>query len=197
MWWLGGITDSMDMNLGKLQEMVRDRKAWHAAVHGIVKRRMQLSDWTITTFSIIIIFTKKWKRRIILKVSNREFYNINYGASIWHNVVQLLNAHVLFEKGGKIIFTSWSLFVKPTVHVFLKRKLKVKSLSRVRLFWTPWTVARQAPPSMGFSRQEYWTGLPFPSPGDLPDPGIEPRSPCIAGRRFNLWATLEELIETV
>ena len=56
-------------------------------------------------------------------------------------------------------------------------KVKVKSLSRVRLFATPWTVAYQAPPSMGFSRQEYWSGLPFPSPGDLPDPGIEPRSP--------------------
>ena len=43
----------------------------------------------------------------------------------------------------------------------------------------PWTVAHQAPPSMGFSRQEYWSGLPFPSPGDLPDPGIEPRSPTL------------------
>ena len=55
-------------------------------------------------------------------------------------------------------------------------KVKLKSLSRVRLFATPWTVAHQAPLSMGFSRQEYWSGLPFPSPGDLPDPGIEPRS---------------------
>ena len=52
---------------------------------------------------------------------------------------------------------------------------EVKSLSRVRLFATPWTVAYQAPPSMGFSRQEYWSGLPFPSPGDLPDPGIKPK----------------------
>ena len=56
---------------------------------------------------------------------------------------------------------------------------KVKSLSCVRLFATPWTVAYQAPPSRGFSRQEYWSGLPFPSPGDLPDPGIEPRSPAL------------------
>ena len=44
---------------------------------------------------------------------------------------------------------------------------------------TPWTVAHQAPPSMGFSRQEYWSGLPFPSPGDLPHPGMEPRSPAL------------------
>ena len=61
----------------------------------------------------------------------------------------------------------------------IKLKLKVKSLSRVRFFATLWTVAHQAPPSMGFSRQEHWRGLPFPSPGDLPDPGIEPRSPAL------------------
>ena len=53
------------------------------------------------------------------------------------------------------------------------------SLSRIWLFVTPWTVAHQAPPSMGFSRQEYWSGLPFPSPGELPYPGIEPGSPAL------------------
>ena len=58
-------------------------------------------------------------------------------------------------------------------------EVKVKSFSRVRLFVTPWAVAYQAPPSMGFSRQEYWSGLPFPSPGDLSDPGIEPRSAAL------------------
>ena len=52
-------------------------------------------------------------------------------------------------------------------------------LSRVRLFATPWTVAYQAPQSMEFSRQEYWSGLPFPSPGDLPNLGIEPGSPAL------------------
>ena len=56
---------------------------------------------------------------------------------------------------------------------------KVKSLSHIRLFATPWTVAYQASPSMGFSRQEYWSMLPSPSPRDLPDPGIEPRSPAL------------------
>ena len=73
-------------------------------------------------------------------------------------------------------------------------------LSRVRLFATPWTVACQAPLSVGFPRQEYWSGLPFPSPGDLPDPGIKPRLSCISciGRQIlyycstwvpNLWST--------
>ena len=60
-----------------------------------------------------------------------------------------------------------------------KRKVKVKSLSHVRLFSTLWTITYQAPPSMGFSRQEYWSGLPFPSPGDLPNPRIEPGSPAL------------------
>ena len=63
--------------------------------------------------------------------------------------------------------------------IILFMKVKVKSLSRVQLFVTPWTVAYQAPPSMGFSRQECWSGLPFPSPGDLPNPGIEPWSPAL------------------
>ena len=63
-------------------------------------------------------------------------------------------------------------------------KMKVKSLSCVQLFATPWTVACQSPLSIEFSRQEYWSGLPFPSPGYLPYPGIESKSlasPALAG----------------
>ena len=67
-------------------------------------------------------------------------------------------------------------------------KVKVKSLSRVQLFATQWTVAYQSPQSMEFSRQECWSGLPFPSPGDLLHPWIEPGSPA-AGSRFTVWAT--------
>ena len=75
---------------------------------------------------------------------------------------------------NKISYTS----LYPTTATNIIMSEWVKSLSRVRLFATPWTVAYQAPPSMEFSRQEYWSGLPFPSPGDLPDPGIKPRSPA-------------------
>ena len=61
----------------------------------------------------------------------------------------------------------------------MHRKVKVKLLSCVQHLATPWTVACQTPLSMGFSRQEHWNGLPFPSPGDLPDPGIELWSPAL------------------
>ena len=65
--------------------------------------------------------------------------------------------------------------------------IHVQLISRVQLFVTLWTAARQAPLSMGFSRQEYWSGLPFPPPGDLLDPGIElasPASSALAGGFF-------------
>ena len=61
----------------------------------------------------------------------------------------------------------------------LRENKKVKSLSRIQLFATPWTVTYHTPLSLGFSKQEYWSGLPFPSPEDLPNPGMEPRSPAL------------------
>ena len=69
------------------------------------------------------------------------------------------------------LHTSWSSSAKV--------KMKMKLLSGVWLFVTPWTVAYQAPPSKGFSRQEFCSGLSFPSPGDFPGPGIEPGSPAL------------------
>ena len=73
--------------------------------------------------------------------------------------------------------------------------MKVKLLSHVWLFATPWTVAYQAPPSMGFSRQECWSGLPFPSPGDLPDPGIKPRCPALqAGKPIYVYSHLNMIL---
>ena len=64
------------------------------------------------------------------------------------------------------------------IYKYIKME-KVKLLSHVLLFVAPWTVAHQAPPSIGFSRHEYWSGLPFLSLGDLPDPGTEPGSPAL------------------
>ena len=68
--------------------------------------------------------------------------------------------------------------VQKLLEVEINLRVKVKSLSHVRLSATPWMVTYQAPQSMGFSRQEYWSGLPFPSAGDLPDPRIELTSPA-------------------
>ena len=73
----------------------------------------------------------------------------------------------------------------------------VSCFSRGQLFMTLWTAAHQTPLSMGFSRQEYWSGLPRPSPGDLPDPGAEPaslKSPALAGRFFTASAIWEAWI---
>ena len=76
------------------------------------------------------------------------------------------------------------LCISPGIHVFISYPqihvvVVFKSLSCIGLFVTPWTVALQAPLCMGFSRQEYRSGLPFPSSGDLPDPGTGPESPAL------------------
>ena len=102
---------------------------------------------------------------------------------------------------------SWGICVKDGRHEWLVEwtthsphimgmSLHAKSLSHVRLSATLWTIARQAPLPMGFSRQEYWRGLPCPPPGDLSDPGIKPRlftSPALAGRFFTTSTTWEAL----
>ena len=83
---------------------------------------------------------------------------------------------------------SWASLVVQLV----KKEKKVKLLSHVGLFAAPWTVAHQTPPSVEFSRQEYWSGLPFPFPGDLPDPGIKSRSTTM-----QVDALLSELVKNL
>ena len=87
--------------------------------------------------------------------------------SSWQSCVP---THMEYYQSGK---HTWAL----SVQSFYRGK--VKSPSRVWLFAAPWTVAYHDPPSMGFSRQEYWSGLPFPSPEDLPNPGVKPGSPTL------------------
>ena len=73
----------------------------------------------------------------------------------------------------------YSIFSIEVASLKAESEVKVKSLSHAQLFAIPWIAAHQAPLSMGFSRQGYWSILPFPSPGDLPNPGIKPGSPAL------------------
>ena len=117
---------------------------------------------------------------------------------IFYWMLEIINFTLLSDGCFCTSIYSWALFLGaiylPKSHLILlhlifkffffffiwdQEKRKVKSLSSVRLFTTPWTGGHQAPPSMGFPRQEYWSGLLFPSPGDLPDPGIKPGSPAL------------------
>ena len=84
----------------------------------------------------------------------------------------------------KTLYPSSNFSFKPTVCNAVGYFIVVESFSPVQLCVTPGTLARQAPLSMGFPRQEYWSGLPHSSPGDLPDPGIEPTSPALVGGFF-------------
>ena len=95
--------------------------------------------------------------------------------------VELREPLSLFLKGSDGATLHFTCSLCKAIHLLkqISERKKVKSLSRVRFFATLWTVAYQAPLSMGFSRQEYWSGLPLPSPGDLPNPGMEPGSPAL------------------
>ena len=81
------------------------------------------------------------------------------------------------------------------LHLYLKSCFLVSKLYLTLV--TPWTAALQAPPSMGFPSQEYWSGLPFPSPGDFPDKGIQPASPALAGRFFTVEPLIFPLINII
>ena len=93
-------------------------------------------------------------------------------------------------------YKRYALFFSFCFIVLLLTACMPTQFSCVRLFVTMWTVARQAPLSMGFSRQEHWSGLPCPSPGNRPNPGIKPtalKSPALAGRFFTTGTTWEAL----
>ena len=111
-----------------------------------------------------------------------------YFSMIKRNVRKNIVSRKNLRGGSPMLFVIYKIFYLPVCARVLSR------FSCVQLFATLWTVAHQAPLSMGFFRQEYWSGLPCPPPGDLPNPGIEPTvlmSPALAGRSFNTGATWE------
>ena len=99
--------------------------------------------------------------------------------AISSSVIPFSSCPQSFPASGSFPMSQFFVSGGQSIGKLSEKKVKVKSLSCVRLFATPWTVAHQASLSMEISRQEYWSGLPFPSPGDLPDPEIEPRSPAL------------------
>ena len=145
----------MDRSLSKLWDMVKDRETWHAAVHGVTKSQTQLSDWTTTTIHFEFTFAYSFKECSAAAAKLLQSYltlcDPVDGSLPGSSILGILQTRML-EWFAISISSAW------------KWKVKVKSLTRVWLFMTPWTAAYQAPPSMGVCRQEYWSGLPFPSP---------------------------------
>ena len=122
-----------------------------------------------------ILCTLKYKQQV-------QTYII-YTRILWSGVENNLMA----TNGGRNKLGNWDWYIHMSMW---------KLLSRVQLFVTLWTVACQAPLSMGFSRQKYQSWLLFPPAGDIPNPGIEPRSPLTAGKSFTVQATREAHIHT-
>ena len=130
----------------------------------------RLSDWTELNWMTFEL------PRVIISFQLFESKAVWYSLIVWEDKI---------AKKGKMLFKITVAFQVRHRRVFVRLFIcYVCVLSSVRLSVTPWSVARQAPLSIGFSRQEYWSGLPFPSPGDLPDPGIKPPSPALTGGFF-------------
>ena len=141
-----------------------------AIVHGVTKSHTRLTLCLSLTFILKFILDekKKWKQINRLKIC------------------QILETYSMcYEENNQYV----------NVRVFKRVRVKVKLLSCIWLFATPWTEAYQVSLSMEFSRQEYWSGLSFPSPGDSSQPRDWTQVSYIAGRHFTIWATREACLD--
>ena len=159
-----------------------DRRAWWATVHGVTKSRTRLSDWTqqqhvylcLCIFFFSGIFSEgQTSCSSILKYSHLSFIRtrtFSYVIIVHLSIRKLSSGATLLYNLHLILrfqeLSHYMLFRSSFLGILL-----CYSLSHVWLFSTPWTVTSQASLSMGFSRQEYWSGLPSPSPGNFPKPG--------------------------
>ena len=162
--WLNGITNAMNMNLGKLQEMVRDREAWRAAVHGVTKSRIRLSDWTVLS-RLVITFLPRSKRLLISWLQSPSAVILE-PRKIKSATVSIVSPCVSHEVMGPdaMILVFWMLSFKPTFSLssftFTKRPSS-SSLSAIRVvssaYLRLWYFSRQSwfqlvlPPAQCFS----------------------------------------------
>ena len=170
--WLNGIIDTMDMILGKLWETVKDEKPGVLQSMGFQRTGHDLATeqqhfYYYVSHEMSVYFLLSYENTVV------QFfpYLVSLSQYIEKKLQKLFSLQL---KKSNNLFSLLSL--KQLQFVLFDLSAVLSRFSRVQLVATPWTVAHQAALSMEFPRQEYWSGLPFSSPGELPDPGIEPMS---------------------